>query len=148
MISGDRAEGETRGVARASVRHFAIYLLAGGFAALVNLTSRYLLTPSLGFEAAVLVAYLISMATAYALFRWLVFGRSGASIVSEGYRFALVSMVSLGIVWVVSVGLARAIFPALGFTWHAEDVAHVIGVCVPAVTSYFGHIMFTFDRRS
>ena len=36
------------------------------------------------------------------------------------------------------------IFPAVGFTWHGETVAHVIGVLVPVVTSYLGHKHFSF----
>ena len=51
-------------------------------------------------------------------------------------------------VWIVSVGLARFVFPAIGFTWHDETVAHVIGVLVPVVTSYLGHKHFSFAARA
>jgi len=47
-------------------------------------------------------------------------------------------------VWVVSVGLARVIFPAIGFSWRAETVAHVVGVLSPVVTSYVLHKRFSF----
>jgi putative flippase GtrA len=56
-------------------------------------------------------------------------------------------VVALVQVWVVSVGLARLVFPAVGFTWHADDIAHLIGVTIPAVTSYFGHRHFSFASR-
>ena len=49
---------------------------------------------------------------------------------------------------VVSVGLARFIFPATGFAWHAETVAHVIGVAVPVFTSYLGHKHFSFAAKA
>jgi putative flippase GtrA len=42
--------------------------------------------------------------------------------------------------------LADAIFPAIDFSWHPQDVAHVIGTCVPALSSYFGHRMYTFQK--
>ena len=59
-------------------------------------------------------------------------------------RFALVNAIAFVQVWLVSVGLARLLFPAIGFTWQAEIVAHAIGVASPAVTSYFLHQHFSF----
>jgi putative flippase GtrA len=62
----------------------------------------------------------------------------------EYARFALVNAVAFAQVWLVSVGLARLVFPAIDFTWQAETVAHVIGVVSPIVTSYIGHKHFSF----
>ena len=126
---------------------FMRFLLTGGVAALVNVISRYLLTPVVGFEISVVIAYMIGMVVAYILFRKLVFGRSQRSIASESYRFVIVNIVALCLVWIVSVGLARGIFPAVGWTWHAEDIAHLIGVCVPAISSYIGHSKYTFRKH-
>ncbi len=123
---------------------FLRFLLTGGIAAAVNLASRYLLNDWVGFEAAVVLAYLIGMTVAYTLARSFVFESSGRSVASEFKRFALVNCVSLALVWSISVVLAREAFPAMGFRWHAEDVAHAIGVSVPAVVSYFGHKVYTF----
>jgi len=125
---------------------FALFLTTGGFAALVNIFSRYLLSRYFPFEAAVLIAYAIGMVTAYTLFRTFVFGRSGRTIASEGYRFVVVNIVALGLVFTVSVALARVIFPLVHFEWHAQDIAHVIAVCVPAISSYVGHKKYTFGR--
>lgn len=124
----------------------ALFLVTGGFAALVNVVSRYLLTPSLGFEISVIVAYMIGMVVAYLLFRSVVFGKSGRGVAQESYRFVVVNIVALAIVWLVSVLLARLVFPAIGFSTYAEDVAHIIAVCIPAITSYIGHSKFTFNR--
>jgi len=127
---------------------FLKFLLTGGLAALVNLASRYALNLVMPFEVAVAVAYMIGMATAYILARVFVFQRSDRSIGSEFGRFTLVNLVALALVWAISVGLARFVFPALAFTWHADDIAHLIGVLAPAVSSYFGHRLFTFARRA
>jgi putative flippase GtrA len=86
------------------------------------------------------------MAVAYVLFRTLVFGRSGDSVTGESYRFAAVNMIALALVWTISVTLAAVVFPWIDFRWHAEDAAHFIGTCVPAVTSYIGHSLYTFKR--
>lgn len=126
---------------------FLKFLVTGGIAALVNLASRYVLNQLMPFEAAVVVAYLLGMTTAYLLARRFVFDASGRPVVSEVRRFVLVNIVALGFVWAISVGLARIVFPAIAFTWHADDIAHLIGVLAPAATSYFGHRFYTFARR-
>jgi putative flippase GtrA len=127
---------------------FLKFLMTGGLAALANLASRYALNLVMPFEAAVVAAYLIGMTTAYILARLFVFQRSGRSVASEVRRFAIVNVVALAIVWLVSVGLARLLFPAVGFTWHADDIAHLIGVLSTAVSSYFGHRLYTFAQRT
>ena len=86
---------------------FVRFLLTGGFAALVNLGSRYLLNQYMSFEAAVAVAYLFGVVTAYLLARLFVFEKSGHAIATEFRRFVIVNIVSLAVVWSVSVGLAR-----------------------------------------
>lgn len=123
---------------------FGRFLVTGGIAAGANVLSRWLFNVVMPFEWAVVVAYLVGMTTAYVLSKLFVFSRSGRSVGDEFLRFALVNVVALVQVWLVSVGLARYLFPAIGFTWHAEDVAHLIGVVIPAVTSYLGHRHFSF----
>jgi putative flippase GtrA len=125
---------------------FLRFLLAGGIAALFNMASRLLLSAFMPFEAAVALAYLIGMATAFLLMRSFVFGASERDPGAEFGRFALVNLVAFCAVWLVSVSLARIAFPAIGFTWHAETIAHVIGVLSPVVLSYWGHKAFTFRR--
>lgn len=126
---------------------FGRFLVTGGVAAGVNVVSRWLFDLVMPFEVAVVVAYLAGMITAYTLSKLFVFSRSGRSVSDEFLRFAIVNVVALAQVWVVSVGLARYVFPAIDFTWHADDVAHVIGVVIPAVTSYLGHRHFSFAAR-
>ena len=123
---------------------FVRFLLTGGCAALVNLGSRYALNLFMSFEAAVAVAYLFGMVTAYVLARIFVFDKSGLAVATEFRRFVIVNLLSLAIVWVVSVGLAFYVFPAVGFRWHGEDVAHLIGVLSPSVVAYFAHKHYTF----
>jgi putative flippase GtrA len=125
---------------------FLRFLATGGFAALVNLACRYLLNKFMSFEAAVALAYLVGMTVAYVLARLFVFEASGRSRAAEFQRFALVNVFSLVLVWSISVGLAKFLFPAIGFTWHAEDVAHFIGVAAPAAASFVAHKFYTFSK--
>jgi putative flippase GtrA len=124
--------------------HFVRFLLTGGFAALVNVASRYALNEYMTFEAAVAVAYLFGVVTAYLLARIFVFESSGRAVATEFRRFVLVNALSLALVWGISVGLAVYLFPTLGFRWHADTIAHFIGVASPAVVSYYAHKHYTF----
>lgn len=126
---------------------FMLFVLAGGTAALVNILSRIAFNWVMPYEAAIVVAYLCGMTIAYLLNRHFVFASSGRGVASEYTRFALVNLAAVVQVWIVSVGLARFIFPVIGFAWHAETVAHVIGVSVPVFTSYLGHKHFSFAAK-
>lgn len=123
---------------------FIRFVVAGGIAAAVNILTRVLLSYLTSFEVAVVVAYLVGMATAFGLTRMFVFEPSGRHVRSEAGRFVVVNVLALLQVWIVSVGLAEWIFPWLGFVWHAELIAHTIGVVSPIGTSYVGHKKFTF----
>jgi putative flippase GtrA len=126
---------------------FFRFLLTGGVAAAVNVVSRWFLSSVMPFEAAVVVAYLIGMITAFSLARSYVFERSERHVRSEAARFVLVNLAALLQVWIVSVGLADWVFPKIAFVWQAELIAHVIGVLTPVVSSYFGHKYFTFKSN-
>lgn len=125
-------------------QRFVLFLIAGGTAALVNILSRIAFNWIMPYEVAIVVAYLCGMTAAYLLNKHFVFEASGRSVTSEYARFALVNLLAVAQVWLVSVGLARLAFPAVGFTWHAETLAHIIGVVVPVCTSYIGHRHFSF----
>jgi len=127
-------------------QRFVTFLVTSGFAALVNLVARYFLNEVMSFELAVALAYLIAMTVAFLLARHFVFEPSGGSVRREYLVFGLVNAVAFVQVWLVSVGLERYLFPASGFTWQADSVAHLIGVASPAVTSYYGHKYFSFRR--
>ena len=128
-------------------KRFALFLFAGGTAALVNILSRIAFNWLMPYEVAIVVAYLCGMTTAYLLNKRFVFASSGRGVASEYTRFALVNLAAVAQVWVVSVGLARLVFPAISFTWHAETVAHVMGVMIPVFTSYVGHKHFSFAAK-
>lgn len=127
---------------------FGRFLLVGGFSAAVNFASRIALSQVVSFEAAVLLAYLIGMTTAYVLSKRFVFGASGRTAHSEFMRFCIVNLFAAAQVWLISVALARYLFPAMGFTLYPEEVAHAIGVATPVLTSYFGHRHFSFAKSA
>lgn len=133
-----------RRLRRPETRRFAAFLLTGGVAAAANVASRIVFDLAMPYEAAVLLAYLVGMTTAFLLARLFVFSGSGRSLHVEYGRFALVNVAALTQVLVVSVGLAKLVFPAMHIVWNADLIAHVIGVLSPVVVSYQGHKRFSF----
>jgi len=129
-------------------RQFIAFVVAGGLAAIVNIGSRIVFNLMMPYEISILVAYVCGMTVAYFLNKKFVFAASGRGVTSEYVRFTLVNLAAVAQVWIVSVGLARLLFPAMGFNWHAETVAHVIGVLVPVFASYLGHKHFSFAARA
>lgn len=129
-------------------KQFASFIVTGGIAAAVNLASRWGFNWFMRFEFAVALGYLAGMTTAFVLARRFVFDGSGGSWLGEYWRFAMVNVMSFLVVLGVSVGLADYGFPAIGMTWHAHDVAHLIGVLSPIVLSFYAHKHFSFARRN
>lgn len=134
---------------KGEVRQFSTFVLVGGIAALANWSSRIGLSAAgLQLTAAIVVAYMIGMTTAYVLSKLFVFENSGRKVHEEAFRFVLVNLVAIVQVWVVTVCLHLWGLPAIGWHWQPEAVAHAIGVASPIVTSYFGHQYFTFNRKA
>lgn len=133
---------------RAEGKRFAGFVVTGGIAALANLVSRWLLSHVVDYPLAVTLAYLVGMTTAYLLARTYVFRPTGGRWQHEFGRFAMVNAVSFLVVLGISVGLADWLLPAIGWRWHAEDVAHLVGVMSPIVLSYYAHKHFSFGSHT
>ncbi|MFH5926979.1 GtrA family protein [Roseomonas xinghualingensis] len=134
-------------IRRLLAHSFLRFLLVGGFAAGVNIGSRFLFSTSMPYGWAVLAAYLCGMITAWTLSRAFVFRRSGDGWRQELLRFGLVNLAAAAQVWLIALGLRNHVLPTIGFAWHPDAVAHVIGVAVPVFTSYLGHKHFSFAAR-
>jgi putative flippase GtrA len=120
------------------------FLAAGGASAVANAVSRAVFSRVVSYEVAVALAYLVGMTVAFVLMRRFVFEPARDSARSQYARFALVNAWGFLQVWLISVALARLVFPAIAFHWHADTIAHLIGLGSLAVTSYAGHKRFSF----
>jgi putative flippase GtrA len=125
-------------------RQFLAFVVAGGTSVVFNLAARHALSAVVPFEAAVAMAYVVGVAVAFAMNRWLVFRDARGSLARQGARFAAVNLVGLAQVWLVSVALLRWVFPALSMQWHAEWVAHFLGLATLTVTSFVAHKRYSF----
>lgn len=129
---------------RAESRRFALFLVAGGIAAAANYGSRFGFSLWFSYPVAIVLAYLIGMAVAFALMRQYVFDGRGKAMGPQVLRFSVVNVLAVLQTLVVSLLLARWLLPMFGVTSHVEAIAHAVGVAVPVLTSYVGHRLATF----
>jgi len=127
-------------------RQFIRFLVAGGIAAAANYGSRFLFSTWLSYGPAIVLAYLVGMGVAFVLMRQHVFSATGTALGPQVVKFVAVNLLAVVQTLVISLVLARWVLPSLGIVTHAEAVAHLAGVLVPVMTSYFGHRMLTFRK--
>lgn len=125
-------------------RQFLTFLITGGLAAAVNFGSRMFYNQWVEFSAAVILAYLTGMITAFLLARAFVFTGGSQSVQRSAALFVLVNTVAVLQTWTISMLLAYYILPWLGITRFVPEIAHAVGVAVPVFTSYLGHKRWSF----
>jgi putative flippase GtrA len=125
-------------------RQFILFLLVGGSAAAVNFSIRFLFDDFMSYGLAVICSYLTGMVLAFLLMRFIVFEKTGKGLHKEFFFFIMVNIIAIFLTWGVSVSLAEYVFPSLGKITFRYEIAHAIGIIIPAFTSYFGHKKFTF----
>lgn len=128
-------------------KQFLSFILVGGFAAVVNFTSRFVYSEFVSFGTAVILAYITGMVTAFTLNKLFVFEKSAHSTQKELFYFTLVNLAAAIQTYFISIGLAQYAFPNFAFTFYPEAVAHAFGVVFPVFTSFFGHKYFSFRQQ-
>ncbi|WP_115577654.1 GtrA family protein [Xanthomonas campestris] len=128
-------------------RQFALFMLAGGTAAIVNFGSRIVLSHWLRYVPAIIVAYCLGMITAFLLNKLFVFDKSDKHLHKQIFWFVLVNIAAVVQTLLISLAFARIIFPYLAIDFRAETLSHGIGVAVPVVTSYIGHKYLSFSQK-
>jgi putative flippase GtrA len=123
---------------------FALFILVGGTAAVVNFGSRIVFSLWLSYPAAIGLAYLLGMIAAFCLNRLFVFRETTSALHRQLTWFVVVNMLAIAQTLLISLLLARWLLPALGLRWQVESCAHAVGVAVPVVTSYIGHKKLSF----
>jgi putative flippase GtrA len=132
-----------------SVTTFASFVVCGGLSACCNLGSRWVFSHWLPYPAAISLAYLIGMLTAFLLFKFLVFNSARSTRLGrETFWFTAVNALGLLQTLGISIGLADHVFPWLGMRVYPYDIAHVLGLGFTVITSFFGHKHLTFRKES
>ncbi len=125
-------------------KQFTMFVVTGGIAAAANFGSRILYNRWTDFSTAVILAYVTGMVVAYLLAKAFVFTESSQSTKKSVMYFILVNAFAVLQTWLISMGLAVYVLPALGVTRYSHEIAHAAGVIAPVFTSYLGHKHFSF----
>jgi putative flippase GtrA len=128
-------------------RQFIQFIAAGGIAAAINFLSRIALSYRMPYVPAIVIAYVLGMATAFILNRAFVFRRGSNALHHQVFWFSVVNLMAALQTLLVSLLLNDVVFPRIDFQWHTETVAHAIGVAIPVVTSFIGHKRLSFRER-
>ena len=125
-------------------KEFILFILTGGFSAIINLTSRIIISNFLRFEISVLIAYLIGMITAYYLAKKYVFLNIKKSYKKSFPIFALVNLVAVLQTFFISKYIRLFLINISNNFMIIDFISHLCGVIFPIFSSFFGHKYITF----
>ncbi len=95
------------------------FLLAGGFAALVNFGSRFVYSLFVDFSTAVVLAFMTGLTTGFLLNKLYVFTASRNTVAQEMGWFVLINLLALAQTWGLSVYLSH-LLPGTSFPLAGE----------------------------
>jgi putative flippase GtrA len=125
-------------------RQFGRFLLAGGFAAIVNWLSRFAFNLVMSYALAIVAAYALGMAVAFMLNKYYVFPYSQRPVSNEMFFFVLFNLTAFPAVWVTAYVFGERVLPGLLPPQLALAIGHGCGVAVPALINFVLHKMITF----
>mgnify|MGYP000979472844 CR=1 FL=1 len=126
---------------------FIKFLVVSGFAAAVNFTARVIVNFFTSYAVAIIIAFIFGLTTAFILNKIWVFSKGGKNMKREFIKFTIINLLALPQTLIISLLLALYLFPAIGYTYHPKEVAHLIGIGFPVFTSYLGHKYFSFKSN-
>ncbi|CAB3666394.1 membrane protein [Achromobacter piechaudii] len=125
-------------------KQFTLFVVTGGIAAAANFGSRIIFSRWMDFSSAVILAYITGMVVAFLLAKAFVFRESTQSTKKSILFFIAVNVFAVLQTWLISMGLAVYVLPALGIEIFVHEIAHATGIVVPVFSSYLGHKHFSF----
>lgn len=73
------------------------------------------------------------------------FFETDSSIISSSIRFVFVNIVAIIQTYYVSIYLHLLLDKYTDWN-YSREIAHFCGICVPVITSYYGHKYFSFRK--
>ena len=128
-------------------RQFLGFLAVGGFAALMNWLTRWLLSLWLPYFWAVGLAYVVGMGFAFVLNSLWIFPHSNKPGPMQARHFVVVNLLFLPLVWLTAIAL-NALFKQFGMPTHTEDWAHAIALATPMIATFLIYKFHIFRDAS
>jgi len=127
-------------------RQFLYFLISGGFAATLNILSRIIFSNFVCYEVAIILAYIVGITSAFLIMRNFVFDGERDDVRGQAIRFIFVNILAIIQTLIASIYMNNFIIQSYPLFNHAALVAHIIGVLVPVITSFFAHKWYTFRK--
>lgn len=128
-------------------RQFLGFAAVGALAAFLHWLARIVFSKWMPFSFAVVAAYAVGMAVAFALNSLYVFPQSKKPINKQAIDFIIINLAFLPVVWIVAV-FFESVFRTYGFIKYPQATAHAIAVVVPAFATFLFYKFFAFKDAS
>lgn len=133
------------------IRHFfsaqfLLFLGVGTSAAALNWLTRLVLDNWISFPAAVLLAYVVGMTTAFELNRRFVFPTSPRPVFKQAKVFILINLAFLPVVWGASI-LFKALLDDVGTMNFTEGIAHGLALALPVLITFLIYKFIAFGSE-
>ena len=129
-------------------KQFLLFIFAGGFAALINILTRAILSLFINFSSSVLISYLIGMIIAFLLTKKFVFLTKSLDNKKSFLTFSLVNLLAVFQTFFISIYFRNLLLNKLSEDSLANLLSHSIGVFFPVFTSFLGHKYLSFGKIS
>ncbi len=126
-------------------KQFAIFLVVGGVAGLLNWGACMMLTKWFSFSSAIVFAYMIGMMVAFMLNHRFVFPHSTKATRVQATQFVLVNLLCIPVVWFISIQVSQFL-TNVHFFWFHKELAHAVGIASPVLFTFLIYKFFTFKR--
>ncbi len=125
-------------------KQFLLFVLTGGFSAIINIISRIILSIFFEFQVSIFFAYLFGMITAYLLAKKYVFLNPISSNKKSFLAFIFVNILAILQTYFVS-NFFRQFLGSFILSNNLNDfISHCIGVAIPIFSSFYGHKYISF----
>lgn len=133
------------------IRHFfsaqfLLFLGVGTSAAALNWLTRLVLDNWISFPAAVLLAYVVGMTTAFELNRRFVFPTSPRPVFKQAKVFILINLAFLPVVWGASI-FFKALLDDVGTMNFTEGIAHGLALALPVLITFLIYKFIAFGSE-
>lgn len=122
-----------------------LFLVCGGFAAIVNFLSRILFSSFLDLYISITFAFILGIITAYFLFKNFVFLGSQGNKGGSHFIFLTVNIITLFQIYLVTVLLKDSFYKY--FDNEYLYLAHGLAILTSVFSSYWLHKNFTFIQK-
>ncbi len=124
-------------------KQFIKFFAVGLTAAIIHWISRIIINLYFSFNLSVLLAYFFGILSAYILNRIYVFPNSNKPMYEQIYKFLIINLSFLPIVWFCSIFIYSLLLK-ISISFYPEAIAHGIAVSLPMLITFILYKFLAF----